>query len=696
MWAKSNFLIIHLVIASLFGSGAGASTFELYIQDLGGDNEQARATARQMLPREGVRAVPKLIELLKSENMNVWRAAFNVLEDIANATTQPGKEAERAQVTEELLSLVSPDQPEILKERGLRLLPLVLSDGYDVTPVAALLKDPGLREKARACFLEASTSSAAHALADRLVDSDPAFTCALLEALAAIRDLHTVSAIQPLLSHSDPHIRATALRSLAWTGNPDLLKEGEEIFEKSDPDTHWEAGDALLRLADEILRKGGNHTLGIATYEKIFNQTKDTNLQAAALAGMGRFGDESVVPTLLKALSGPNESNLAGPAWMAFGSLNGQAVNVLLIQAYPSLNHENKLMALATFGRKADPSFLPLLEEALLSQEMDTHRVAAGALADSQLPEAVPLLAKDISSRSGEPRKETLLALKKLAGEMRFRKEGLAAGEAYYALCQAADSEDLRKEAFEGVKSFPTPAALEMLLEKTETFDLNDSGQLLSSIDIVRGLVAAGRGDEADRILDRLIPRIQTPELIAQTLQALAGFLPAKDCAQRFGFITSWKIVGGFPWALSEGFTKTCIGEPAVDLNATYPIGEKTVGWVLYSSTDATGLIDLAAAVGQKDQVCAFAFTRVKVESDMDGLIRVGSDDGIRVWVNEQAVLERNVDRGSQIDQDSAPIHLKAGENRILIQISQGGGGWNAYIRLIQKDGAPLEFSPMD
>ncbi|NUP94443.1 MAG: HEAT repeat domain-containing protein [Candidatus Omnitrophica bacterium] len=688
--------ILSLAICCLISQGAEASTFELYIQDLGGDNEQARAIARQMLPREGAKAVPKLIELLKSENQIVWRAAYNVLEDIANGVGVPGKEAERHQVADNLMALAAPGQPDAIRERALRLLPRVIPDNYDVTPIAGLLKDPGLREKARACLIETGTSPAAQALAGQLTDSDPSFTCALLDGLAAIRDPGTVESIQPFLSHSDPGVRAAALRALAWTGNPDFLKPGEKIFEEADPKTHWQAGDGLLRLADALLRKGGNHSLGISIYQKVLHQTEDKNLQGAALAGLGRYGDESVVPALLEVLSNPGRKDLSGPVWTALGSLQGPAVSSLLIKAYPGLDRENQLVALATFGGKADPAYLPILEKALSQEEADFHRLAAEGLASSQLAAAVPLLVKDIASRKDDSKRDTLVALHRLADDLRLRNEPLAVGEAYFALYQAADTDELRNEALEGVKSFPTPAALEMLLEKADSLDLNNSIQLHSCIDIARGLMAAGRADEAGRILDRLIPRIQTPEMILQAIQALAGFIPAKDCAQRFGFITTWKMVGGFPWTSSEGFTKTRIGEPKIDLNETYSIGGNPVGWSPYTSPNATGLIDFASAIGQKDRVCGFAFSKISIESPGEAKIKVGSDDGIRVWVNEQPVLERNVDRGSGIDQDQAPIQLQAGENRILIQVTQGGGGWNAFVRLTKVDGSPLKFSPLD
>ena len=68
----------------------------------------------------------------------------------------------------------------------------------------------------------------------------------------------------------------------------------------------------------------------------------------------------------------------------------------------------------------------------------------------------------------------------------------------------------------------------------------------------------------------------------------------------------------------------------------------------------------------------------------------MGSDDGVKAWLNGQVVHSNNIDRGDVADQDTAPITLKKGVNQLMLKISQGGGGWSACARIVGSDGKPI------
>ena len=71
-------------------------------------------------------------------------------------------------------------------------------------------------------------------------------------------------------------------------------------------------------------------------------------------------------------------------------------------------------------------------------------------------------------------------------------------------------------------------------------------------------------------------------------------------------------------------------------------------------------------------------------------LVEIGSDDGVKAWLNGKVVHSNNVDRGEVTDQDTAPITLKQGTNELLLKITQGGGGWSACARIVGKDFKPI------
>src|SRR4051794_14261299 len=87
-----------------------ASGIDELVAALGGSDEQARTLARQLLPREGIEVVPKLLPLLGQDKTEVREAAFRVLADIANEASAPGRDADRAAVTDSFMTLVNDAQ----------------------------------------------------------------------------------------------------------------------------------------------------------------------------------------------------------------------------------------------------------------------------------------------------------------------------------------------------------------------------------------------------------------------------------------------------------------------------------------------------------------------------------------------------------------------------------------------------------
>jgi hypothetical protein len=152
-------------------------------------------------------------------------------------------------------------------------------------------------------------------------------------------------------------------------------------------------------------------------------------------------------------------------------------------------------------------------------------------------------------------------------------------------------------------------------------------------------------------------------------------------------------LVGPFPWISNDGFQKSNINEPNVDPKAAYSVNGKEITWKPFTTQKDTGLVDLAAVLGPQSNATAYGMARISAAADIDAVARMGSDDGVKLWVDGEVVHEHNVNRGTAIDQDQAPVKLKTGPNAFLIQITQSGGGWNFCLRLTKPDGAPLVFT---
>ena len=68
----------------------------------------------------------------------------------------------------------------------------------------------------------------------------------------------------------------------------------------------------------------------------------------------------------------------------------------------------------------------------------------------------------------------------------------------------------------------------------------------------------------------------------------------------------------------------------------------------------------------------------------------VGSDDGVRIWLNQELIHTNPAYRGAYPDQDRVPVTLKKGLNTLLIKVLQGGGGWGYYVRFADPEGQLL------
>ncbi|MHB9133360.1 MAG: hypothetical protein ACYDBB_20020 [Armatimonadota bacterium] len=160
--------------------------------------------------------------------------------------------------------------------------------------------------------------------------------------------------------------------------------------------------------------------------------------------------------------------------------------------------------------------------------------------------------------------------------------------------------------------------------------------------------------------------------------------------------IQDWYVVGPFANVKGTGFHTVYGPEKGqVDVKATYAgLDDKQVTWKHISPASSTGLgadpVDLLTKFTSKNDVCAYAYTRVFSDRDREVTLFTGSDDTITVWVNSKQVLAKNEYRGAVPDSESANIRLKKGTNDVLVKVCQGFGGWEFYLRFADEWGFPL------
>ncbi len=111
-------------------------------------------------------------------------------------------------------------------------------------------------------------------------------------------------------------------------------------------------------------------------------------------------------------------------------------------------------------------------------------------------------------------------------------------------------------------------------------------------------------------------------------------------------------------------------------------IDGRTLTWRAVKSSD--GYVDMKT--GHKegpDEYCVgYAWTEIEVAANTKAWLGIGSDDGLKVWLNGELVNDRWQHRISQLDDDVVPLQLKAGPNRILLKVQNKTRNWSFIARL--------------
>ena len=68
----------------------------------------------------------------------------------------------------------------------------------------------------------------------------------------------------------------------------------------------------------------------------------------------------------------------------------------------------------------------------------------------------------------------------------------------------------------------------------------------------------------------------------------------------------------------------------------------------------------------------AYAASEIVMPEAASALLALGSDDGVKVWLNGEKVHDRWALRGLETDADLVPLQLKKGTNRLLLKVQNG------------------------
>jgi hypothetical protein len=93
------------------------------------------------------------------------------------------------------------------------------------------------------------------------------------------------------------------------------------------------------------------------------------------------------------------------------------------------------------------------------------------------------------------------------------------------------------------------------------------------------------------------------------------------------------------------------------------------------------------------EMVVVYALTYVYSPKDQELPLLLGSDDGVKVFLNDIEIHRVLKVRVVKVDQDRVPLRLVKGWNKLMLKIENNYGGYNFYARVLDPQGS-LVFSP--
>ena len=155
----------------------------------------------------------------------------------------------------------------------------------------------------------------------------------------------------------------------------------------------------------------------------------------------------------------------------------------------------------------------------------------------------------------------------------------------------------------------------------------------------------------------------------------------------KVGFINSWRVIGIFDFGI--GLDNIYPPENEIQLDKSYKGKGGMIKWEteIASKSGYLNLITILskrnAAVSPRTYGIAYAYAEVESPDNREVKITFGSNDGAKMWINNEVVYNVHKGRNAVADQEMLTVNFKKGKNKILVKIENLGASWGLYLRIV-------------
>lgn len=691
---RASWLIAALALATLVAlpvglpaQGEGADQVAELAEKITSEDATVREQAFVGLLAMGSEGIEALLAILVEPGGPSDAGARFALHGMAAHVARPGaeREPERGRLITGFIAYVDGDHPT--EPTGFVITQMQIVGGPEVIPaLTACLKQEELALAAIQALAANVHPDAAAALRDALPDAQGTVRIGIIEALGQKADPEAVNLLIDEARSDDLAVQLAARHALGRIGDNTAAPVVLDAMDKGEPRQQRSAFAAGLLLGEQLAARG-ERKAARAVYVRALEAAATPGQRSAALLGIGKVGSADDTEAMLPHLADPDPT-VRHAAAQSLAGLPDADTGAALAEATRSAAPEIKMGLLRILAQRDEPAARRAIEEAAKSDHVSVRVTALEVLGQLEDPAVEGTLLEAIKSGPGPAYETAITAYLQQARARRDRGDSEDARGMYWFALKGATTDHFRRMALEGLATVPAPSSRETVEPYLDNPEVRDSA--LRAYVAVAGSIAPDDRDQAIAMLTRAV-EMGPPRDVAQAAVGKLRELGMDiDPARAAGFVTQWWIIGPFAGADVD---KEYPPETAIDVTATVKTEDRELKWAQHRTADPSGIVNLAGMMKPNTNGTAYLYAEVTVAAAQDVLIKTGSDDGMKLWLNGKAISRFPDPRSLKVDEDTTEMRLEAGASKLLYKVVQGGGGWECCLRITDRDGKPIKFT---
>ncbi|MFQ5798501.1 MAG: tetratricopeptide repeat protein [Bacteroidota bacterium] len=156
-----------------------------------------------------------------------------------------------------------------------------------------------------------------------------------------------------------------------------------------------------------------------------------------------------------------------------------------------------------------------------------------------------------------------------------------------------------------------------------------------------------------------------------------------------------WLIVG--PFQNRSGFHREYPPENSIDISATYESAGQEIHWQPAVDGAYDGYVDLREVLKRSTWAVGYGVVYVNSPEKRVVQLRVGTDEAAKLWLNNELLWQNYRKQGARLDEHMVTVALRAGDNKLLIKVTNTDLDWGFYLRVTDENGEgypDLKFHP--